>query len=162
MLFKEIYNFKPLWTDLYAYVNNRYGDSLAQWFYYRFKNYELLYDEETFNDLWRAMLNESHLELLKVKEYFEIKKVWELGNFVESNSYMESDASSSGTQSYQGYNVEGDFSKNTTAGKQNANTIGNTKSINITDEYNKILSFDYTRILDKIYNKFVVLFVLVI
>ena len=160
MLFREIYskNKSPLYADVYT----RYGEKIADWFYFRFKNYELLYDGETFTEFWTAMINESHLELLKVKEYFEIKKVWELGNFVESNSYMELDASSSGTQSYQGYNVEGDFSKNTTTGKQNANTIGNTKSINITDEYNKILSFDYTRILDKIYNKFVVLFILVL
>lgn len=160
MLFREIYSKNK--SPLYAEVYTRYGETLADWFFSRFKNYELLYDGETFVDLFNSMINESHLELLKVKEYFEIKKVWELGNFVESNSYMESDASSSGTQSYQGYNVEGDFSKNTTAGKQNANTIGNTKSINITDEYNKILSFDYTRILDKIYNKFVVLFILVL
>lgn len=160
MLFREIYSKNK--SPLYADVVTRYGETIADWFYKRFKNYELLYDGETFFDLFQTMINESHLELLKVKEYFEIKKVWELGNFVESNSYMESDANSSGTQSYQGYNVEGDFSKNTTSGKQNANTLGNTKSINITDEYNKMLSFDYTRILDKIYNKFVVLFVLVI
>lgn len=161
MLFKDIY-FQTQDSTLYVNVLSRYGVEVADWFYLRFRNYEMLYEIDYFVNLWNAMLNESHLELLKVKEYFEIKKVWELGNFVESNSYMESDASSSGTQSYQGYNVEGDFSKNTTSGKQNANTIGNTKSINITDEYNKILSFDYTRILDKIYNKFVVLFILVL
>lgn len=161
MLFRDIYQMN---SDSSIFVNtfNTYGKGVAEWFYYMFKNYELLYDEETFRDLWRAMLIESHLELIKLKEYFEIQKLWELGNLYESNTYMESGATTNGTQSYQGYNVEGDFSKNTTTGNQNAKTDGKTKSINITDEYNKILSFDYTRTLDKIYNKFVVLFVLML
>lgn len=161
MLFRDIYQMNSE-SSIFVNTFNTYGAGVAEWFYYRFKNYELLYDEETFRDLWRATLIESHLELIKLKEYFEINKLWELGNTVESTSYMQSDATSTGTQSYQGYNVEGDFSKNSTSGNQNAKTDGKTKSINITDEYNKILSFDYTRILDKIYNKFVVLFVLVI
>lgn len=158
MLFNEIYNETP--TDLYSYVVNKYGPTIAQWFYLKFKNYELLYDQERFIDLFKSTLISNHIELLKIKKMTELQEMWALGNVVDSITDMTNTSNSTGTQSYQGYNVEGDFSKNTADGNLSSNSTAKSSSINNTDEFNKLIAFDYSTLLDKIYDKFVVLFLL--
>lgn len=159
MLFKDIYN-KQTQSQLFLSVKNKYGDIIADWFYFRFKNFELLYEQETFIDLFNATLFENHLELLKIKKLMTLQEQWELGNIVESTTEMTTDSTGDSTQSYQGFNVEGDFSKNSSAGKTTGNTTATSNAINLTDEYNKLISFDYSVLLDKIFSKFIVLFVM--
>lgn len=158
MLFKEIYNETP--TDLYSYVVIKYGSTIAEWFNLKFKNYELLYDQERFNDLFKSTLIENHIELLKIKKLMDQQEMWALGNVADSSTDMTNTSNSTGTQSYQGYNVEGDFSKNTAESLSTGNSTAKSTSINNTDEFNKLIAFDYSTLLDKIYDKFVVLFIL--
>lgn len=158
MLFNEIYNDTP--SDLFSYVVNKYGSTIAEWFSLKFKNYELLYDQDRFIDLFKSSLIENHIELLKIKKLMDQQEMWALGNVVDSTTDMSNTSNSSGTQSYQGYNVEGDFSKNTAEGISVSNSTAKSNSINNTDEFNKLISFDYSVLLDKIYDKFVVLFLL--
>lgn len=161
MFFKEIYNkITGQQTQMYLNVKNLYGDKIADWFYNRFANFELLYEPNVFGDLFSATLFENHLELLKIKKLMTLQDQWELGNIVESTTDMTTDSSGDSTQSYQGFNVEGDFSKNSSAGKTTGKTTATSSAINLTDEYNKLISFDYSTLLDKVYSKFVVLFVL--
>lgn len=158
MLFKEIYNESP--TDLYSYVVIKYGSTIAEWFNLKFKNYELLYDQERFIDLFKSTLIENHIELLKIKKLMEQQQMWALGNVADSSTDMTNTSNSTGTQSYQGYNVEGDFSKNTAESSSTGNSTAKSTSINNTDEFNKLIAFDYSTLLDKIYDKFVRLFLL--
>lgn len=158
MLFKEIYKETP--TDLYSYVVIKYGSTIAEWFNLKFKNYELLYDQERFIDLFKSRLIENHIELLKIKKLMEQQEMWALGNVADSSTDMTNTSNSTGTQSYQGYNVEGDFSKNTAESSSTGNSTAKSTSINNTDEFNKLIAFDYSTLLDKIYDKFVVLFIL--
>lgn len=158
MLFKEIYNETP--TDLYSYVVIKYGSTIAEWFNLKFKNYELLYEQERFIDLFKSSLIENHIELLKIKKLMEQQEMWALGNVADSSTDMTNTSNSTGTQSYQGYNVEGDFSKNTAESNASGNSTAKSTSINNTDEFNKLIAFDYSTLLDKIYDKFVVLFIL--
>ena len=158
MLFKEIYNETP--TDLYSYVVNKYGSTIADWFNLKFKNYELLYEQERFIDLFKSSLIENHIELLKIKKLMEQQEMWALGNVADSSTDMTNTSNSTGIQSYQGYNVEGDFSKNTAESNSSGNSTAKSTSINNTDEFNKLIAFDYSTLLDKIYDKFVVLFIL--
>lgn len=159
MLFSEIYY---LSTDsgLYQEVITKYGQQIAEWFYHRFGKYELLYDVGSFTDQFLALLIENHIELLKIKRMMQINDMWEFGNIVDSTTDMTSTSTSNGTQSYQGYNVEGDFSKNSADGNTTGNTKAKSTSINHTDEFNKLIAFDYSTLLNKIYDKFVELFVL--
>lgn len=159
MLFKEIYQQTPD-SSLFITMVRDYGVKIADWFYLRFKNFELLYDEETFIDMWNALIIENHIELLKIKKIIEQQEMWAIGNIATSSSDMTSTNNSNATQSYQGFNVEGEFAKNTTDGTSTGNTTANSTAINHTDEFNKLISFDYSTLLDKIYSKFVVLFVL--
>lgn len=158
MMFKQIYNETP--TDLYSYVVIKYGSSIAVWFNLKFKNYELLYEQERFIDLFKSTLIENHIELLKIKKLMEQQEMWALGNVADSSTDMTNTSNSTGTQSYQGYNVEGDFSKNTAESSSTGNSTAKSTSINNTDEFNKLIAFDYSTLLDKIYDKFVVLFLL--
>lgn len=158
MLFNEIYNETP--TDLYSYVVIKYGSTIADWFNLKFKNYELLYEQERFIDLFKSTLIENHIELLKIKKLMEQQEMWALGNTADTFTDMTNNSNSSGTQSYQGYNVEGDFSKNTAENSSSGNSTAKSTSINNTDEFNKLIAFDYSTLLDKIYDKFVVLFIL--
>lgn len=157
MLFKEWYAPSPGPRDL---VDNTYGTTIGLWFLQRFGNFELLYEESTFTDLFLATLTENHIELLKIKKLMELNEMWVLGNSVDSTTDMTTTSNSNGTQSYSGYNVEGDFTKNTADSSSNGNTTAKSSSINNTDEFNKLISFDYSKLLDAIYDKFVVLFVL--
>lgn len=159
MLFNEIYQMTPDST-LFINIVRDYGVKLAEWFYYKFANYELLYPKEQFINLWFAKITENHIELLKIKKLMDMQEMWSLGNTVDSKSDMTNTSTSTGTQSYQGYNVEGDFSKNTAEGNNVGNTTAKSSSINNTDEFNKLIAFDYSSLLDKIYNKFIVLFLL--
>ena len=159
MQFKEIYNSKP--TDLFSKMLMSYGSKVAEWFYLKFKNFELMYQQEEFIDLFNALVIESHIELLKLKKLLDQQESFELGNKATSNVTSDTNATNDSTNSYSGYNVEGDFAK-TNLNSTGRNTTDSTSlSINLLDENMKLFDFNFSEITKNIWSRFIVLFVLI-
>lgn len=159
MQFKEIYNSTP--TDLFTKMVMSYGSKVAEWFYLKFKNFELMYLEEDFIDQFNATVLESHLELLKLKKLLDQQESFELGNKATSNVTSDTTATNDSTNSYSGYNVEGDFAK-TNLNSTGINTTDSTSlSINLLDENMKLFDFNFSEITKNIWSRFIVLFVLI-
>lgn len=159
MQFKEIYNNTP--TDLFSNMINSYGFKVAEWFYLKFKNFELMYQQEDFIDLFNSLVIESHLELLKLKKLLDMQESFELGNKATSSVTSDTTATNDSTNSYAGYNVEGDFAK-TNLNSTGRNTTDSTSlSINYLDENMKLFDFNFSEITKNIWYRFIELFVLI-
>lgn len=159
MQFKEIYNSTP--TDLFSKMVTSYGSKVAQWFYLKFKNFELMYLEEDFIDHFNATVIESHLELLKLKKLLDQQESFELGNKATSKVTSDTSATNDSTNSYSGYNVEGDFAKTNLNSTGNNTTDSTSVSINLLDENMKLFDFNFSEITKNIWSRFIVLFVLI-
>lgn len=146
----------------YETIKSKYGDDVLSWFVNRFANFELMYESNAFQRLFESTRFECHIELLKLKKFFAVSEMWAIGSTVESTATNSTNATSDANQSYSGFNVEGDFQKTNSTGKTDSNTTANTTSINNTEEFNKLLSFDYTKIMDAIFSKFVQLFIIMV
>lgn len=169
MLFNEWYT-----QDKQNEVAQHSSTLIAEWFH-RFNNFELLYDEATFWELFYVELLNCKLEIAKITELTKQLKTGDipefnnftLGNKQTSNSTSndKSTANQNGTdtQNYQGYNVEGTFSKNastteTTSTQNNTNETTAT-SINQLDEIFKLANADLAILFNQLYKRFLPLFV---
>lgn len=159
MQFKEIYNSTP--TDLFSKMETSYGSKVAEWFYLKFKNFELMYQKEDFVDLFNSLVFENHLELLKFKKLLDQQEFFELGNKATSNVTSDTTATNDSVNSYAGYNVEGDFAK-TNLNSTGRNTTDSTSlSINVLDENMKLFDFNFSEITKNLWSRFIELFVLI-
>lgn len=159
MQFKEIYNSTP--TPLFTKMETSYGSKVAEWFYLKFKNFELMYLEDDFIDLFNSLIFENHLELLKFKKLLDQQDFFELGNKATSNVISDTTATNDSTNSYAGFNVEGDFTKTNLSSVGKNTTDSTSLSINQLDENMKLFDFNFSQITKNIWDKFIVLFVLI-
>lgn len=149
------------------------SDLIAEWFH-RFNNFELAYEEETFWELFYCELLNSKLEIAKIGALVAQLKAgdkpefneFSLGNTLSTanDSTQASDVTNQGDdiQNYQGYNVEGTFSKNssttTNSGKVTSKNNSQTTSINQADELVKDLNLDLAVLFNNLYKRFLPLF----
>lgn len=168
MLFKEWYT-----LDKQNEVELLVGVFVGGWFH-RFNNFEMLYDEDTFWELFYCEILNSKLEIAKINAlYLELQtknphlfKDFKLGNFRNSETISNQNGNSKNngedTLNYSGYNVEGTYSKNQTATtsqtETNANSASNGSNYNYVDEIYKIANLDLAALFNTLYKKFLPLF----
>lgn len=155
MLFKEFYE-----QSLKSVVVARYGESVANWFLNQFGEYELLFKPEQATNLFKAYLMEMHIQLLNFKKYLELEQIWTFGTTSTSTTSTNSSLNNESSDSYQGYNVNGEFSKNTSTGTSTNSANSQIQTANLNDENLKLLSAELPSLTKIIYNKFVTLFIL--
>lgn len=166
--------FKDWYTDDKQHeVELIVGHFIGDWFH-RFNNFTLLYEEDTFWELFYIELVNSKLEIAKINTlYLELQaknphlfKDFKFGNFRNSESITNANgnAKTSGedTLNYTGYNVEGTYSKNQTAtnsqSETNTNSGSNASSYNYVDELYKTANLDLAVLFNNLYKKFLPLF----
>lgn len=155
MLFKDFYE-----QNLKAIVVGRYGESVANWFLNQFGEYELLFKPQQATNLFKAYLMELHVHLLNFKKYLELEEIWTFGTTSKSQTSTNSSLNNESSDSYQGYNVTGEFSKNTSSGSSTNSANSQIETANLNDENLKLLSAELPSLTKIIYNKFVTLFIL--
>lgn len=156
MLFSE---FLAIENELVESIKNSYGDDVYNYISKRFANFELLYPEETFKNLFDVVLLECDILLRQIKNTHD--KLDDLLTGTTSTSSGNSNNLSSGDSkiSYCGYNVQGDFQ---TTNSSSSSQITNRQTTNTTstlDELITLLSNDLTTFYDKLYTKMLPLFV---
>lgn len=157
MLFSEYWNYNS--GEYVNYITAVYGAKVAQWIKNRFYNFVLLYDTDTFRRLFDNALIESDLLLLQIRRLQENSQAFILGTKTTAQVNANTESNSNNSNSYAGYNVEGDFTKSKSNNSGNSSTNSTTETINQLDEYIKLVDSNITNLFNKLYDKLIVLFV---
>lgn len=150
------------------------SDLIAEWFH-RFNNFEMLYEESTFWELFYVELLNSKMEIAKITALVAQLKAGDKPEFNEFNlgttskttiantTTNKTTSTGSDSQNYQGYNVEGTFSKNsseaTTDNNGSVNSTSSNDTVNLLEEIFKSGSLDLANLFNNLYKKFIKLFV---
>lgn len=146
----------------YNKITTLYGENVTNWIHKRFKNFYTLYDDVTFPDLFWSQIMECHMELLKLKNIWDNNEPLTLGTKTTIVGTGNSTNQSNNTNSYKGYNVEGEFAKNTSNASLTNNTNQTNTSANLLDEHIKLTMADFGEITNHIYKKLINLFIVVL
>lgn len=134
----------------------------------KFKNYELRYESDTFEDLFISVILNNQNELSLAETSYNITKTPltedKLGDLSKTTMTTDNSGNNTNSQNYEGYNVEGTFSKNLFEGKSLTNMNTQNQRVNYLNYIAGINSNEFKntwkRILSEIYSLFIVLGVL--
>lgn len=156
MKFNEIFN--RLEND----IKNRYGQMVADWFLNTFYDYEIKYLDTAFIRLFKANMMTYHFELLKFQKLLANNTFWRLGTTADIQNDTTNNGDAESNNSYSGYNVESDFAKNKTTQSSTSNMKTTSFTVNETDEYIKLYSFDFDNLANSIFRNFSNLFLTIL
>lgn len=143
--------------DFSGFVLSNYGQQILDFFKFRFGNLELLYDVLPFKNLLNATLIELHVTLINFKKALQTESI-DGSTKTTSTQYADNNATTTTNNSYAGYNVEGDFTKQEIANVANTNANTSSTTNNDLDTLIKMSSVDFATFTNKIYDKMIVLF----
>lgn len=122
----------PTWAEI-TEIKNRYPNFM-NYVLKRFGSYNSRYDKNVFQNLWISLILNNQTELAFAETLNEQTNTKlspdKLGDVMEAVNANTSNRDNQNINSYKGYDVEGDYSKNKYIGSATLNSTTTSKSIN--------------------------------